>query len=80
MKGCSSSKIIKDFEKLLFYKLSYLSFENAILIYSGTKEDLESKIQDFTDSLLGCLADNKIFVATISKNKWALFEFSKINN
>ncbi len=75
MKGCSTSKIIKDFEKLLFYKLSYLSFENAILIYSGTKEDLDSKIQDFDDGLLSCLADNKIVVVTISNNKWAFFEF-----
>jgi hypothetical protein len=80
MKGCSTGKIIKDFEKLLFYKLSYLSFKNAILIYSGSKEDLDIKIQDFADGLLGCLADNKIVVATISNNKWALFEFYKINN
>jgi hypothetical protein len=79
MKGCSTRKLVKDLQKLLFYKLSYLKFKNAVLIYSGTMEDLENKFQDLDDDFLRCLIDHKIVIATRSNKKWGFFEFSNNN-
>jgi len=79
MNGCSTRKLVKDLQKLLFYKLSYLKFKNAVLIYSGTFEDLENKFQDLDDEFLMCLIEHKIVIATFSRKKWEFFEFSNHN-
>lgn len=79
MKGCSTRKLVKDLQKLLFYKLSYLKFKNAVLIYSGTLEDLENKFQDLDNDFLRCLIGQKIVIATRSNKNWDFFEFSNRN-
>ncbi len=80
MDGANIVNIIRDFQKLLFYKLSYLKFRNAVFIYTGTKSDIEEKlIHGLSKHMLECLMKNKIVIAVCEKKnkkrKWSMYEF-----
>lgn len=82
MDGTNTVNIIKDFQKLLFYKLSYLNFENAVFIYTGTKSDIEEKlVLGLNEHMLECLMKSKIVIAVCEKNNkiinWSLYEFDR---
>lgn len=75
MSGSSHSNIYKDFKKLLFYKLSRLQFQNAVFIYTGTKESLWNIIEGLNyttlenKSLFKCLKKHKIIFVVPEKSK-----------
>lgn len=62
MEGASWVNIGKDFQKLLFYKLSRLQFKNAVFIYTGSKDALEEILFRFSNNFLRCLQDNEIII------------------
>ena len=85
MEGTSWLNIIKDFQKLMFYKLSRLQFQNAVFIYTGTKEDLEDIFFSLHLSFLECLQKNKIIIVLpFSKNKqnyeWKAYQINLENH
>jgi hypothetical protein len=82
MKGANFNLIVKDLQKLIYYKISKLKFENAVLIYSGDKSDLEEKLTlGLSTQMLNCLISNKIVVAlstkatTNQRKIWKIFKF-----
>jgi hypothetical protein len=82
MEGASVTNIIKDFQKLLFYKLSYLEFKNAVFIYTGLKSSLEEKLKlGLTNQMVECLITNNIVIALQEKQNnnpnWNIYEFKK---
>jgi hypothetical protein len=84
MKGVNFSLILTDLQKLIYYKVSGLKFENAVFIYSGDKSDLEEKLEvGLTSKILKCLIKNNIVVALRSKaskkTSWEVYEFDKEN-
>lgn len=85
MDGTSWINIIKDFQKLLFYKLSRLQFKNAVFIYTGTKENLEEILFTLHSSLLECLRKNEIVIVLPSaKNRqndeWKCYRINLSNH
>lgn len=76
-------KVIRDLQKLLFYKLSNLKFENAVFIFTGKKEDLEELLITWlSESKLDCLIKHQVVVALPSikgrrKITWKVYKFSR---
>jgi hypothetical protein len=75
MEETSWVNIIKDFQKLLFYKLSRLKFQNAVFIYSGIKEDLEAILFTLPLPFLECLQNNKIIIVLPLTNNEQNYEW-----
>jgi hypothetical protein len=82
MKGVNFPLILTDFQKLIYYKVSNLNFENAVFIYTGLKSTLEEKLViGLSTQMLGCLIKNNIVIALQEKQKnksiWNIYEFKK---
>lgn len=83
MEGGSSANIIKDLEKLLFYKLSSLKFQIAVFIYTGTKSELECKLEFcLSEKMLQCLIKYKVAIA-LRENRgreqnWNIYQFNDL--
>lgn len=76
------TKVLRDLQKLLFYKISDLKFENAVFIFTGKKEDLEDLLVTWLSrGMLDCLIQHQIVVALNGKGKnkidWSIYEFSR---
>ncbi len=87
MDGASRINIINDLQKLLFYKLSALQFKNAVFIYTGSKKDLERKLEfGISKKMLECLIKQYIFIALHQikggKKMWNIYQFNNnhVNN
>jgi hypothetical protein len=77
MDGASILNIIKDLQKLMFYKLSRLKFKNAVLIYTGRVQNLDDNLSNiYFHGLLECLVENNIVVASQDNNNWNIYEFN----
>lgn len=81
MEGASWVNIGKDFQKLLFYKLSRLQFKNAVFIYTGSKDELEEILFRFSNNFLRCLQDREIIIVIpkMLQNKKYSWEAYNIN-
>jgi hypothetical protein len=82
MEGASRLSILKDLEKLLFYKLSSLKFQNAVFIYTGSKNELESKLElGLSEKMLQCLIKHNIVIALrelmVREQNWNIYEFDQ---
>lgn len=83
MKGANSEKIKKDYQKLLYYKLSELNFKNSIFIYTGSIKKL-NKILKNEECLLNCIQRNNIITITLEKGllnnrlNWKIFTINII--
>jgi len=80
MEGATWRKIYKDLQKLLVYKLSRLKFQNAVLIYTGSKTSFENKLQSILgdiellksdDTSFKCLKKHKVIIV-LPKDKKGL--------
>ena len=81
MEGASRLSILKDLEKLLFYKLSSLKFQNTVFIYTGSKNELESKLElGLSEKMLQCLIKHNIVIALrelmVREQNWNIYEFN----
>ena len=82
MEGVDIASLLLDLQKLIYYKISQLNFENAVFIYTGNKSDLESKLTVcLSFEMLQCLIKNKIVVALreedSKKSFWKIYNFQK---
>jgi len=82
MEGVDIASLLLDFQKLIYYKVSQLNFENAVFIYTGKKSDLERKLSVFLSvEMRQCLAKNKVVVALQKednkKSFWNIYNFIK---
>jgi hypothetical protein len=82
MEGAYYLDILKDLNKLLYYKLSYLKYKNAVFIYTGYKSSFEAKLEKHLyNEMIQCLIKNNIVVAlrskTDKKTGWEIYEFDK---
>jgi hypothetical protein len=68
MSNARSTLIIKDLEKLIFYKKSRLQFQNAVFVFCGNSSTFEQKLTGITNEMLRCLFDNQI-VVILQKDK-----------
>jgi hypothetical protein len=83
MEGASRLSILKDLEKLLFYKLSSLKFQNAVFIYTGSKNELESKLElGLSEKMLQCLIKHNIVIALrelmVREQNWNIYQFNNL--
>lgn len=77
MKGANGISVFYDLQKLIFYKSPRLKFKNAIIIFTGSKQELEEiLVLHCTPTFLNCLYDNEILFATKEK-KWQIFSLDK---
>ncbi len=84
MDGASRINIINDIQKLLFYKLSALQFKNAVFIYTGSKKDLERKLEfGMSKKMLECVIKHNVVIALRlfkgRKKMWNIYEFKNNN-
>lgn len=56
------TSIIKDLEKLIFYKESRLKFQNAVFVFCGNSSTFEQKLKGIPNEMLHCLIKNNIIV------------------
>lgn len=83
MDGVDFPTLLYDLQKLIYYKVSPLNFQNAVFIYSGDKYELEEKLTiGLSSTILNCLIENKICVAVrefneVKRDKWKLYNFNK---
>jgi hypothetical protein len=80
MEGVDIASLLLDFQKLIYYKVSQLNFENAVFIYTGKKSDLERKLSVFLSvEMLQCLTKNKVVIALQKednkKSFWNIYNF-----
>jgi hypothetical protein len=79
----SKDNFKKDLDKLLYYKLSQLKFQNAVFIFTGKKELLNQYLNEYRHSqtslhFLNCLHTNCILFAIPKQkkektNNWGIY-------
>lgn len=74
MEGASHKKIIKDFYKLLYYKISKLKFNTSAFIFTGSIETI-NKILSNNLELTNCIREHKIIAICLENvdtdnSKW----------
>ena len=67
MEGAIPCKIIKDYQKLLYYKLSELNFKNSIFIYTGSVKTINEILLN-ENTLCSCIQKHNIITITLEEN------------
>lgn len=80
----TEKKLFKDLNKLLYYKLSDLNFQNAVFIYTGSKESIDHIIENWerdevmNNDLVKCLCKHDILFALSEKKTTREWRFYKV--
>lgn len=83
MDGAKKNSIIKDLNKLIFYKVSRLQFQNAVFIYTGEHKRIETLLNQIQNSnlntnLIKCLKKHNIIFCLRKDLKPKTWELYKI--